>query len=80
MFRINHRVFDDVDFTNGEDAERIAERFVDFAVRKDPDCRELHIDIIKYMQPDESGNDAPGWFHWKSVNCRIGSNLRKVYD
>lgn len=79
MFRIDHRVFADVDFVNGEDAERIAERFIDFAIRKDPDCHEMHLDVIKFMEPDESGADAPGWFHWKTMECRIGSNLRESY-
>lgn len=80
MYRICHNVFNDFDFQNGEDALRVAERFAEFAVRKDPDLREIHIDIIKLMQPAESGETEPGWFHWKDVNCRIGSNLREYYD
>jgi len=77
-YKIDHPVFEDLEFDNDEHAIRLAERLVMHTLRNS-DRNEFSIIILKWIDDTEIDSRAPSWFHHKTIEGMIGFNLENRY-
>lgn len=78
-YKIDHNVFDEIEFASDEVAERAASRLADYVLRNS-DRSEITIDILKWIDDTNEDPRAPAWFHHHTVDMRIGKNLCERFD
>jgi len=78
-YKIDHKIFNEIEFTSDEVAQRAAERLADYVLRNS-DRSEIVIDILRWIEDKNEDPRAPAWFHHETVEMRIGTNLREYYD